>query len=222
MARPLVFLHGLGTGPSGWKPQVAAFSETREVIVPSLVGTDLAETTAALDELLWERDAVDLCGLSLGALVGLRYAAEHPERIERLVACAGFVRLPRRYRAMQAVVTAAMRLLSPSRMRRSLAGSVPERYRRPAADDLAALTPRAAARIMAAGTAFDLTTALPVLTMPVLVLCGERDRPNLPLSRRLAEALPDARFETVPGAGHVANLDNPEAFTALLRDFLDG
>jgi pimeloyl-ACP methyl ester carboxylesterase len=40
------------------------------------------------------------------------------------------------------------------------------------------------------------------------------------LSRRLAEVLPDARFELVPDAGHVANLDNPEAFTELLREFL--
>ncbi len=56
--------------------------------------------------------------------------------------------------------------------------------------------------------------------MPTLVLCGERDRINLKLSRRLAEGLPDARFEVVPGAGHVANLDNPEAFNTLLREFL--
>jgi pimeloyl-ACP methyl ester carboxylesterase len=32
--------------------------------------------------------------------------------------------------------------------------------------------------------------------------------------------LPDARFEVVPNAGHVANLDNPEAFNRLLREFL--
>lgn len=220
--RPLVLLHGLGTGPSGWAPQVEAFSETREVVAPSLVGRDLEETAGALEELLREREAVDVCGLSLGALVGLRYAAEHPERVERLAVCAGFVRLPRRYRAMQAVVIAAMRLFSPRLMRRGLTGSVPEPYRKAAGEELAALTPRAAARIMASGTAFDLAAELPALTMPVLVLCGERDRPNLPLSRRLAEALPNARFETVPSAGHVANLDNPQAFTALLRDFLDG
>jgi 3-oxoadipate enol-lactonase len=69
------------------------------------------------------------------------------------------------------------------------------------------------------GASFSLPR-LPAVS--VLVLCGERDRVNLALSRRLAEALPDARFETIPDAGHVANLDNPDAFTALLRDFLDG
>ena len=56
--------------------------------------------------------------------------------------------------------------------------------------------------------------------MPTLVLCGERDRINVKLSRRLAETLPDARFEIVPAAGHVANLDNPKGFNRLLGEFL--
>jgi pimeloyl-ACP methyl ester carboxylesterase len=58
--------------------------------------------------------------------------------------------------------------------------------------------------------------------MPALVLVGERDRANASLAAVLARNLPDATLEIVPGAGHVANADAPEAFTALLRAFLDG
>jgi 3-oxoadipate enol-lactonase len=58
------------------------------------------------------------------------------------------------------------------------------------------------------------------LRAPTLVLCGERDRLNLPLSRALARAIPQARFEVVPDAGHVANVDNPDAFNLLLAEFL--
>jgi len=57
---------------------------------------------------------------------------------------------------------------------------------------------------------------------PTLVLCGDRDTANLPLARALAEALPDATLRVVEKAGHVANLDNPARFTALLTEFLDG
>jgi pimeloyl-ACP methyl ester carboxylesterase len=57
---------------------------------------------------------------------------------------------------------------------------------------------------------------------PVLVLCGERDERNLPLSRALADALPSGEFQTIPDAGHVANLDNPEAFNAAVAGFLGG
>lgn len=55
--------------------------------------------------------------------------------------------------------------------------------------------------------------------MPVLVLVGERDRANRRLSRALAEAL-GAELHVVPGAGHVANIDAPEAFNEALRSFL--
>ncbi len=67
---------------------------------------------------------------------------------------------------------------------------------------------------------FDVRRSAERLTTPTLVLCGERDRLNLPLSRSLATLLPNARFETIPDAGHIANLDNPEAFNAAVSAFL--
>jgi pimeloyl-ACP methyl ester carboxylesterase len=211
MLRPLVLLHGLGTGPGGWRPQVNAFSPTREVIVPPL-----ATVEDVLDAL--EPD-FDLCGLSLGALVGLRYAAEHPGRIRRLAVCAGFERLPWHLQAVQRTIAVAMRVVPSARVHKGLVSGVPEPHRRAALEETAHLGRADLSRIMRDGASFSLS-CMPAV--PVLVLCGERDRVNLALSRRLAEALPDARFEPVPDAGHVANLDNPHAFTALLQDFLDG
>jgi pimeloyl-ACP methyl ester carboxylesterase len=77
------------------------------------------------------------------------------------------------------------------------------------------------ARAMRAAAALDLRAALRDLQIPTLVLCGANDRFNVPLSKALAEQLPDARFEVIPNAGHVANLDNPAAFNAALERFLD-
>lgn len=211
MATPLVFLHGLGTGPSGWKPQVEAFSPSREVLVPPL---DLA--VAAMDAL---PPGFDVCGLSLGALVGLRYAAERPERVRRLAVCAGFDRLPWRLRLLQRTIAAVVRAMPSARLRKGLVSGVPEEHRAAALEEVGGLGRVEVSRTMREGASFELSR-MPIV--PVLVLCGERDRVNLRLSRRLAEALPSARFEVVPEAGHVANLDSPEAFTVLLRDFLDG
>lgn len=41
------------------------------------------------------------------------------------------------------------------------------------------------------------------------------------LARARGRLLPAAEFRAVPSAGHVGNLENPDAFTAALRDFLD-
>jgi 3-oxoadipate enol-lactonase len=208
---PLVLLHGLGTGPGGWAPQVDALSATRRVVAPSLIPFSFERACSVVDELGLER--FDLCGLSLGALVALRYAGERPERVRRLAVCAGFMRLPPHLGAVQLVLATLVRVLPAKTVRRGLTSDVPVAYR----EELD-LEPAEVAAIMRAGAAFRLTR---VPGAPTLVLCGERDRVNRRLSRRLAEALPDGGFALVPEAGHVANLDNSAAFTALLRRFLD-
>jgi len=38
----------------------------------------------------------------------------------------------------------------------------------------------------------------------------------------MAKKIPGARLEVIRGAGHASNLDQPDAFNRVLRDFLDG
>ena len=59
------------------------------------------------------------------------------------------------------------------------------------------------------------------LDMPVLVLAGELDAKFSELGRRLAASIGDnAGFATVPGAGHAAHLERPDAFLEVLRPWL--
>ncbi len=56
---------------------------------------------------------------------------------------------------------------------------------------------------------------------PTLVVVGDGDRPELvQLAARLADELPDARLETIEGAGHLPSLERPDALNRLLLDFL--
>lgn len=56
---------------------------------------------------------------------------------------------------------------------------------------------------------------------PALVAVGTEDVATPPeFARRLAEALPHARLETIPEAGHLSALEAPDAVTRLLRRFL--
>lgn len=215
---PLVLLHGLGTGPAGWRPQAEALGAEREIVVPGLPPS-LAASTAAVVALLDARPAADLCGLSLGGLVALRAALERPGRVRRLVLSAAFARLPPRLRVLQLTLAALVRVLPGPLARRGLLSAVPESHRAEAGRELR-LSGRELSRVMREGARHDVAAAAARLHVPTLVLCGERDRPNHALSRELAALLPDATFALVPGAGHVANLDRPDAFTAALRAFL--
>jgi 3-oxoadipate enol-lactonase len=200
----LVFLHGLGTGPEAWEPQLAALDVGPEAVAARLRLDRDFTIEGEADRLLRELPGeLDVCGLSLGALVALKMALARPERVRRLVLCAGFASLPRRFRALQAAVGTAAALV-PARARGELGG-----------------LDRAAIRaVFREGRRFDVADELGRLTQPVLVLVGERDRANLGLSRALAAALPDARLEVLPGAGHVANVDAPALFTDAVRSFL--
>ena len=61
------------------------------------------------------------------------------------------------------------------------------------------------------------------LKMPLLVMIGTLDEPGTQASmRHLAATVPHARLETFEGVAHMINLEQPERFNALLREFLAG
>jgi 3-oxoadipate enol-lactonase len=223
-AATLVFLHGLGTGPAGWQPQVDAFGRTRVVLTPRL-RLDRSFTVRREAERL-SRDAgsepVDICGLSLGALVALRAALDRPERVRRLVLCAGLARLPISFRLLQTVLGGATVVVPDKTLRDQLLAGVPEPHRADARREIAGLDGWTVRHVFREARRFDVLAELQRLTMPVLVLVGESDRANRRLSRALAESIPTAAFSVIPGAGHVANLDAPAAFNEVLGSFLEG
>jgi 3-oxoadipate enol-lactonase len=63
---------------------------------------------------------------------------------------------------------------------------------------------------------------LTAVRMPVLVLVGERDKPDFrAIAERLARELPDAEHTVIPDSGHLPSLEAPEATLALVRSFLE-
>jgi pimeloyl-ACP methyl ester carboxylesterase len=63
--------------------------------------------------------------------------------------------------------------------------------------------------------------ALGRLDIPALAAAGEHDRPEFAEgARRLADALPRARHAVIEGAGHLAPLEAPEAFRALVLELV--
>jgi 3-oxoadipate enol-lactonase len=59
------------------------------------------------------------------------------------------------------------------------------------------------------------------ITVPTLVIVGADDVPTpVEKSRRIAARIPGARLEIVPDSGHSSTVEQPEAITTLLREFL--
>ena len=62
---------------------------------------------------------------------------------------------------------------------------------------------------------------LPDIAAPALVLLGEKDEPYQRAAEVMAAKLPNAERVTIPGAGHIVNIDETEAFNAAVLAFLD-
>ena len=67
----------------------------------------------------------------------------------------------------------------------------------------------------------DLREMLPTIIVPTLLLYGEEDqRSPLKVAEEMHAAIPGSMLVTVPGVGHVVNLEAPEEFNTEVRNFL--
>jgi 3-oxoadipate enol-lactonase len=67
----------------------------------------------------------------------------------------------------------------------------------------------------------DSVPLLPAIRVPTLVIVGEEDELTPPVeSERIAEAISGSTLITIPGAGHLSSLEQPDAFNRALVDFL--
>ena len=237
---PVVVLsNSLGTTLAMWEPQVPALSEHFGVLRYDHPGHGSAREDAparsvealarAVLELLDARghERVSFCGLSLGGAVGMWLAMHAPERIDRLaLACTSarfglpenwFARAAAvRAQGMEAVADAVLRLWFTERTHREQPALVSS-YRAM----LVSAEPERYAACCAALADWDPGDELAAIRAPTLVLAGSEDPATPPAQgEAIARRIPRARVCVLEGAGHLANLEEAEAFNRLLLDHL--
>ena len=206
---PLVLLHGLGQAPMAWEDVVVPLYSSRRLLTPWVPGlkptekqrVPVADAAAKLDtDLMLEgMQQVDLGGLSYGAVVATRLAADFPERVRRLVLMAGMVRPPKALMKMQLQM---LKMMPASRLADSSVSKERLLHTLEIVRDI------------------NLTDALPKITAPTLVLIGSKDVANRSAAQALASGISGAELREVPGAGHQINVEQPKVLVEILRDFL--
>jgi 3-oxoadipate enol-lactonase len=238
----LVFAHALGHDHSMWDAQVGAFDRACNILRYDLRGHGSSSAPAGdytleqmADDLraLLDHLRIDRChfvGLSLGAMVGIQAAIRSPRRIVCLALAGAMSRFSAQSQPHWARQLAALR--SPLGMDAiidaTLSGWFTAAFFATRAGDVAR-----AARVLratpvdgflgavAAMTNADLTTRLPSLGGPILVLLGEGDRVTPAASaERILLAVPQARLHRIAGAAHLSNVEQPDDFNAALRSFI--
>ncbi len=233
----MIFLHGWALDSDMWRPQLEDLSRDHRTIAFDRRGFGLSSgepsLAADVEDLRWLCERLDvgmagIVGMSQGARVAARFAHDHPQRVRWLVldgppnlqatdrnvslevpldqyrdrlTRGGLETLRREWS-----VHPLTRLHTRDPETHTLLRTMIDRY---SGTDLT--LPIEAGRI-----ALDLHT----LTPPVLVINGELDtRERHAAGEQIARAIPHAQRSIVHHAGHLANLDTPTIYNALLRTF---
>jgi len=238
----ILFAHGFAGSARNWNSQSRALRDAYRVLRYDARGHARSEApdnpTAYSPEIFVEdmaavlRDETEpaiLAGLSMGAVIALRYALKHPERVRALV-LAAFPAGPDRPGSFT-----------------DLAHAFADAIDRDGLDGAGArfvwgsdsgLDPTAAALVRRGflehppqGLAHTLRGViarqprvadleLDALETPTLVVVGANDEGSLAPSHALEAAIPGARLAVIPDAGHVVNLGRPAVFNEALLGFL--
>ena len=244
-----LFLHGIGGGRSNWLSQLQAVGSIMHAAALDLRGygdSTLGPRQSTVDdycadilrvvERLGAKRLV-LVGLSYGSWIATSFAMRHPEMLAGLVLSGGCT-------GMSEAGPDEREAFRVSREVPMNAGQVPADFAPAvvkvlAGPDATGETRQALYDSMAAIPAATYRDALvcftnPLerfdfakLTMPVLMMTGEHDRLAPPTEIRAvagriwdAAPRPDLRFEVIPGAGHVCNVERPDLYNRHLLTFL--
>ena len=234
---PIVFLHGVGSDKSVWRPQLEHFCRSRRAIAfdypgygesdpapPAVTRDDFAAAIfAAMDALEIERAHV--CGLSLGGVVAIAMHHAAPGRCASLIIADSFAAHPDgpaiRERGLNASRSIGMRAMAEQRVGILLAPGASAELRDEVIEAMAGIEPQAFAVGLDAVWLADQRERAAAIDVPTLVLCGDRDAVTPPaLSDELAELIRGAQSRLIEGAGHLSNAEQPAAFNGLVGEFI--
>lgn len=240
---PLLFVHGFPLDHRMWTEQIDEFSQTHRVLAPDLCGfgqSELpgeaavntmeayADQLAELLDRLEIAEPVHLCGLSMGGYVAFQFWRRYHPRLKSLILCntRALADSPEakenREKTAKLVLEHGSEPLADVMSSKLLAPNTPEATLARLREMILAASPTgiaAASRGMRDRP--DVTTWLPEIDLPTLVIAGDRDTLSPPEEmQQLAASIRGAEFHVIAGAGHLSPIEQPGEFSRLVRDFL--
>ncbi len=214
-----------------WLPQIARLQTDFRLLAPDLpghgarAGAKFSFAQAVEDVLgVLDREQIDralLVGVSLGGCLAMDIAAQYPDRVSGLV-LSGCTFDPRGL-LCRLVLTGEGYVFprGARRFTRSLERYLQTHYPGPMADEIMASGTYwdAAADAVLAMRGVDFQAQLASYPGPTLILNGAHDWIHRTAERAFARAAQNATVRTLPGAGHIAALDAPDAFADAIREF---
>jgi pimeloyl-ACP methyl ester carboxylesterase len=240
---PLVLIHGLADDHRAWRRCLPDLSLRHRVLLYDFRGHgqsklgqaqgSLAQLAEDLNVLLdaVELERVSLAGFSLGGTIAMRFAIDHPDRVERLLPVATSSRVGRSAAEWYAERARLVEEASPQLRKtiesdtRSMFENAPNLFEehwqiRSQSTAEPAGYANACLAMAALGQA-PLDPDLGRIRAPTLVVAADRDPLCPPRAGEIICAgIPGSRLEIVAGSGHQIPVERPAELSRLVLDFL--
>jgi 3-oxoadipate enol-lactonase len=239
----VLFMHGIGGNRTNWHDQLPVFGEKFHAVSWDARGYGASDDYAgALEFADFGRDLIrvldhfrvakaHLVGLSMGGLIAFDFHASHPERVATLTICDS---MP----GMTGLNAEARREFIRIRQEPLLNGKEPcdiapivaktlvGKSAKPGSFErlvasMSALHKESYLKTIEATTNYARALELESIRVPTHIIVGDEDTLTPPaLSRTMATRIAGARLTIIKGAGHLSNIEQPEAFNEAALAFL--
>ena len=201
-----ILLHGMGQNASSWDKTISYLPDAAKTACPEL-SNFFSEDNCNYNKMYSSfcrycnsfSEPLNLCGLSLGAVLALNYAIDFPQKVSSLILIAPQYNMPKFLLKVQNVLFKFM----PESQFKDIG------FKK---KDFITLTNSMAD--------MDFTSSLNKVNCPVVVICGEKDNVNKKAAIKLARELPNAKFSTIDNSGHEVNVDNPQGLANAMEMLL--
>jgi 3-oxoadipate enol-lactonase len=241
---PILFIHGYPLNRRLWQPQVEGLSGSARILAPDLRGHGDSETVKgpySMDTLAGDcialLDALDIhkpvivCGLSMGGYIALALYRKYPERMGGLILAATRAsadtpegKANRDAAATQAKengVEAVVESMLPKMMSPKTYQQKPDLVQRVKQIMASTSLEGVLGDLMGMKERPDSRPTLGRISIPTLVIHGADDQIISAEETKLMQAqIQGAFLETVPEAGHLLNLEQPQIFNQAVRRFI--
>jgi 3-oxoadipate enol-lactonase len=197
---------------------------------PTMLEHLVDDALSVLDQL--RVPAALLCGLSMGGYIALRLTERAPERVRGLLLCdtqAGAdtdeTKL-KRAEGVRKLMREGVEAYAEGFMKGALSSRTLETRSDVVADVkrliLESTAEGIAGGLLALATRTDTSSSLTRIRVPTRVLVGDHDTLTPPaVAHALATAIPGANVHELHGAGHLSNLECPDAFNAFVLQHIE-
>ena len=228
----LFFIHGSGWDHGTWIEQYTRLKDEFNIAAIDLPGHGLSEGLGEQDVsqyVEWVRRLLDalaleklvLIGHSLGAAISLVFAIKYGEMLSAIVPVGGGARMPVNAMILEGLKTDPDSVIALA-AKFSVTKENRERLSRTVIEGLSRANPDILYGDLLACDRLDIGNEVARIGKPTLAMCGADDKMTPPaLSQFLRDNIPGAQLSLIENAGHMAMLENAEAFNRALKSFVE-